>query len=75
MFKCNFNEVANFIKITFRHECSLVNLLHILRAVFPKNNYRRLLLNDGLDTIQLVSSDFSHLYIPQQVLFGYKTSY
>ena len=54
--KCNFNKVAkqsvisiklqsNFIEITLRHGCSPVNLLHIFRTPFPKNNSGRLLLN------------------------------
>ena len=30
--------------ITLRHGCSPVNLLHILRALFPKNTYGGLLL-------------------------------
>ena len=29
---------SNFIEITFRHGCSPVNLLHIFKAPFPKNN-------------------------------------
>ena len=33
--KCDFNKVA--IEITLRHGCSLVNLLHIFRTLFPKN--------------------------------------
>ena len=28
---------SNFIKITLRHECSPVNLLHIFRAYFPRS--------------------------------------
>ena len=28
---------SNFIKITLRHECSPVNLLHIFRASFPRS--------------------------------------
>ena len=35
----------NFIEITFRHECSFVNLLHIFRIPFPKNTIGGLLLN------------------------------
>ena len=36
--------LCSFIKITLRHECSLVNLLHIFRTPFHKNNSERLLL-------------------------------
>ena len=36
--------LCNFIEITLRHECSPVNLLHILRTPFTKNTYGRLLL-------------------------------
>ena len=35
---------SNFIKITLRHECSHVNLLHIFRTLFSKNTYGELLL-------------------------------
>ena len=31
--------LCNFIEIIVRHECSPVNLLHIFRTPFPKNNY------------------------------------
>ena len=41
----NSQENTNFIEITLRHECSPVNLLHILRTPFPKNTSRGLLLN------------------------------
>ena len=34
----------NFIEITLRHGCSLVNLLYIFRTPFPKNTSGRLLL-------------------------------
>ena len=34
--------LCNFIKITLWHECSPVNLLHIFRARFTKNTFRRL---------------------------------
>ena len=36
--------LCNFIEVTFRHECSPVNLLHIFRAAFTKNTYGKLLL-------------------------------
>ena len=36
--------LCNFIKIKLRHGCSPVNLLHIFRAPFSKNNSRGLLL-------------------------------
>ena len=37
---CDFNKVAsNFIEVTLRHGCYLVNLLHIFRAPFYKNAY------------------------------------
>ena len=43
--KCDFNKLlSNFIKITFRHGCSPVNLLLILGTLFPKNTSGRLLL-------------------------------
>ena len=35
---------SNFIEITLQHGCSLVNLLHIFRAPFSKNNSDGLLL-------------------------------
>ena len=34
---------SNFIEIAFRHGCSPVNLLHIFRTPFPKNNSRGIL--------------------------------
>ena len=34
----------NFIKITLRHGCSPLNLLHIFSTPFPKNTYGWLLL-------------------------------
>ena len=34
----------NFIEIAFRHGCSPVNLLHVLRTPFPKNTSEGLLL-------------------------------
>ena len=38
MSKCDFN------KVTKRHGCSPVNLLHIFRALFPRNTFGSLLL-------------------------------
>ena len=35
---------SNFIKITLRHGCSPVNLMHIFRAPFPKNTSGSLFL-------------------------------
>ena len=35
---------SNFIEITLRHECSLINLLHILKTPFSKNTSGWLLL-------------------------------
>ena len=35
---------SSFNKITLRHGCSHVNLLHIFRTPFPKNTFRRLRL-------------------------------
>ena len=44
--KCDFNKVlCNFFKITLRHGCSPVNLLHIFRTSFSKNTSGRLLLS------------------------------
>ena len=40
--KCDFSKVA--FQVTFRHECSPVNLLRIFRRVFPKNTSGWLLL-------------------------------
>ena len=37
-------QLCNFIKITLRHECSLLNLLNIFRTPFPNNNSGGLLL-------------------------------
>ena len=41
--KCDFNKVAT--KITLRHGCSPVNLLHIFRTPFIENTSGRLLLS------------------------------
>ena len=38
--------LCNFIEITLRHECSPVNLLHILRTPFFKNTSEWLLLKN-----------------------------
>ena len=35
---------SNFTEITLRYRCSPVDLLHIFRTPFPKNNSRQLLL-------------------------------
>ena len=46
--KCDFNKVAkqsNSNEITLWHRCSTVNLLHLFRTSFPKNNFGRLLLD------------------------------
>ena len=40
----NFNMHSNSIEITLWHECSPVNLLHILRTLFTNNTSGRLLL-------------------------------
>ena len=42
----------NFIKITLRHGCSPINLLHIFRTLFPRNTSARLLLTSKLVVIQ-----------------------
>ena len=39
------NFQRNFIQITLRHGCPPVNLLHIFRTAFYKNNYGRLVMN------------------------------
>ena len=44
MLKCELP--CNFIEITLRHECSPVNLLHILRTPFFKNTSEWLLLKN-----------------------------
>ena len=44
---------SNFIEITLRHECSLVNLLHIFRTAFPKNTSEQLVLVFVKDLYQL----------------------
>ena len=42
--KSDLNKVAK--QITRQHECHPVNLLHIFRATFPKNNSGGLLLQE-----------------------------
>ena len=37
-------DINSFIETTLRHGCSPVNLLHIIRAPFPKNTFGQLLL-------------------------------
>ena len=37
--------LCNFTKITLRHGCSPVNLLHIFRTPFPENTYGGVLLS------------------------------
>ena len=40
MLKCDFNKVpSNFIETALRHGCSVVNLLHIFRTIFPRNTF------------------------------------
>ena len=46
-FTCDFNKVAkksNFIEIAFRLGCSPIDLLHMFRTPFPRNNSGWLLL-------------------------------
>ena len=59
MSKCDFNKVANHT-ITLRYGCSPVNLLHIFRTTFPKNNSEGLLLSLHVDpsvAFKLVSNN------------------
>ena len=42
---CNFQLQNSFIEIGLWHGCSAVNLLHVFRTPFSKNNSGRLLLN------------------------------
>ena len=44
LLKCDFNLQSNFIEITQPHGCSPINLLHIYRTPFSRNNSGRLLL-------------------------------
>ena len=62
--KCDFNKVAsNFIEITLRHGCSLVNLLQIFRTPFPKNTSGRLLLlRFHKENVGLVHISYSDQY-------------
>ena len=46
----------NLIKITFRHGCSPVNLLHIFRTPFPRNTSGWLLLVIVFFEINIISS-------------------
>ena len=39
--------IYNFIEISLQHGYSPVNLLHVFRAPFPKNNSERMLLELG----------------------------
>ena len=40
--------LCNFIKITFRHECSPITLLHIFRTPFHENTFGWLFLKRGI---------------------------
>ena len=56
--KCDFNKIAkqsNFIEITLWHECSPVNLLHILGTPFTKNTSWWLPLYQCSDEIEIFS--------------------
>ena len=46
---------SNFIEITLRHRCSVVNLQHIFRTPFPKNTSGWLLLHDPLLSLRLLN--------------------
>ena len=43
--RCSENMQQIYSKITLRHGCSTVNLLHIFRTTFPKNTSEGLLLD------------------------------
>ena len=58
-------KLRNFIEITLRHRCSLVNLLHIFRTHFYRNTYEALLLN-----IYNFKDQCSTLYQKQITLTG-----
>ena len=50
---------SNFIETTFRHGCSLANLLHIFRTPFPKNPSGWLLLEiQNIDGLELSGKKF-----------------
>ena len=51
---------CNFIEITLRHRCSLVNLLHIFRTPFLTNISGRLLLIRGDLDIYIWGDSFSY---------------
>ena len=55
---------SNFIEITLRHECSLVNLLYIFRTPFSKNTSGRLLL------FILVFSLYYYMKLRKLIKFG-----
>ena len=59
---------SNFIKITLRHECSPVNLLHIFRTPFYKNTYGGLLLDTAIVSY-LKWSHFNRLLLPSKDLY------
>ena len=62
--KCDFNKVArNFIEITLRHGCSHVNLLHIFRIPFPKNNSGGLLLSDTEAYLGIGQSSMIEIFV------------
>ena len=44
--------LSNFIEITLRHGYSPVNLLHIFRATFPKDNCGGLLMSEVIEMFQ-----------------------
>ena len=53
---------SNFIEITLRHGCSPVNLLHIFRTPFSRNNSRQLFLLFSDTNFHLRSAKFFILY-------------
>ena len=55
--KCDFIKLlCNFIEVTLRHGCSLVNLLHIFKTPFTKNTSGWLLLNIQCSTSMIHGS-------------------
>ena len=55
---------SNFIEMTLRHGCSLVNLLHIFRTPFPRNTSRWLLLKcHGRKKIKVIKALFLSFYM------------